>query len=94
MSRLDEAKKKIEYMLDAPSHQIEECFEESMALARTLAAEVDARDAVITELLAMLKPGKFPSLIFVDFPDLDAPIVWKTKAELHARACEIAGRAE
>lgn len=42
MSRRGEVDKKIEYMLDAPAHQIDECLEESFAIARTLADEVDA----------------------------------------------------
>ena len=66
MSRLEEVNKKIEYMLDAPSHQIEECFEESIALARTLAAEVD-------ELRAELARVKAESLRVVPFDIDDLP---------------------
>jgi len=69
-------------------------------LARTLADEVDAERAIVTKLLEMLEPGVEPNDFQFCFnlnPDGDfkaAHDAWKGKAELHARACEIAGREE
>lgn len=56
-------------------------------IARTLAAEVDARDAVITELLDLTAPH-------VD--DFGNRQWWQYKRpeQMHARACLIAGRTE
>jgi len=56
-------------------------------LARTLAAEVDARDEVITKLLDLTAPH-------VD--DFGNRQWWQYKRpeQMHARACEIAGRME
>jgi len=54
------------------------------------AAEVEARDEVITKLLAMLKdnePGRIHGVMYYT----DAQ---NKQAELYNRACEIAGRTE
>lgn len=64
--------------------------------ARTLAADVDARDEVIAEILAMLKPGEMPKYCSFDFQHKYRELYkeWQWKTALHARACEIAGRTE
>jgi len=79
MSRLEEVEARI-ISADGAYHDGAWIGPESLRhLARTLAAEVDARDAVIAELMAMLKPDKHrPS--------------WEH--DEYRRACEIAGRAE
>jgi hypothetical protein len=61
-----------------------------------LAAEVDARDEVIAEILAMLKPGEMPKYCSFDFQHKYRELYkeWQWKTALHARACEIAGRTE
>lgn len=68
-----------------------------------LSDEVDARDAIIDKLLAMLEPEEEPS-DFADKYDNDPAYVLNTstfgvdcalhgqKRDLHARACEIARR--
>lgn len=78
MSRLEEVEASIKWIMSAG--MTGGAITPNMRdLCRTLAAEVDARDAVITKLLAMLKPEKHrPS--------------WEHEA--YSRACEIAGRTE
>lgn len=53
------------------------------------ATEVDARDATITKLLALLKP--------IPEPTRETEIIqaqWRNQSYLYARACDISGRAE
>lgn len=59
-------------------------------------ADVDARDEVIAEILAMLKPGEMPKYCSFDFQHKYRELYkeWQWKTALHARACEIAGRTE
>lgn len=65
---------------------------------RTLADEVDERDAIIDKLIAMLEPGEKPTEPFPSastFEHQSASIkrkLWVQKEAIHARACEIAGR--
>lgn len=60
---------------------------------RTLADEVDERDAVITKLLAMLEPGVSPPKSHTSCDCVECRC-HKINEERHARACEIAGRKE
>lgn len=61
-------------------------------LARTLADEVDQRDAVITKLLELVKPeGECPPLTVRFDPGVT---VWRCREELHRLASLIAGREE
>ncbi len=91
MSRREEVEKDIVWIesggLDAECEQWPE-------LARTLADEVDARDAVITKLLAMLADEAGPEPIAYTYPEDPHLLRWQTVNELYARACEIAGRKE
>ena len=64
-------------------------------LARTLAAEVDARDEVIGRLLAMLDPGSGQLGRIEDDKTISLTITeWNLLVTAHERACEIAGRTE
>ncbi len=86
MSRRDEVEAEIKNAYEYMAYPAGVAFE----LARTLADEVDDRDRIITELLAMLKdnkPGRIHGVTYYT----DAQ---NKQAELYARACGIAGRAE
>ena len=85
MSRLEEVEAEIADLDDSYSART---YTDGYAdLARTLAAEVDARDEVITKLLDLTAPH-------VD--DFGNRQWWQYKRpeQMHARACEIAGRTE
>ena len=81
MSRLDEVEAEIHEL------QKQEAWGDNSAdLARTLAAEVDARDEVIAKLLAMLlEEGGYSTCDCASC---------KLIVRVYARACEIAGRTE
>lgn len=80
MTRLDEVEAEIADLDDSYSART---YTDSYAdLARTLAAEVDARDAVITELLAMLEPDDHESKCNCD--------ECRLRRETYARAVAIA----
>ncbi len=88
MSRLEEVEARLAHTVDSgwPSS---DAAAEYRHLCRTLAAEVDARDAVIAEILAMLKP--------IPEPIRETEIIlaqWRNQVYLYTRACEIAGRTE
>lgn len=94
MSRRDEVEKDIVWIesggLDAECEQWPE-------LARTLADEVDERDAVITRLLAMLEPDDAPKPEQYEGYDQlfrERSCRWNDSNKRYARACEIAGRKE
>lgn len=87
MSRQEEVKAEISaYCSDGDTMQIG-CLR---TLARTLAAEVDARDEVITKLLAMLRPKGEPMKYMLG----DQMVDHEPAARVYARALEIAWRAE
>lgn len=98
MSRLEEVEASIKWIMSAG--MTGGAITPNMRdLCRTLAAEVDARVEVITKLLAMLKPGEEPvTPVESTKAHWDAWAAhygpWKTKSDLYARACEIAGRTE
>ena len=86
MSRLDNTEQTIKSI----TRYAENFRVESHALgdlARTLAAEVDARDEVITKLLDLTAPH-------VDEFGNRQWWQYKRPEQMHARACEIAGRTE
>ncbi len=68
-------------------HKDVQFFDFAMGLAEDLAAEVDARDEVITELLDLTAPH-------VDEFGNRQWWQYKRPEQMHARACEIAGRTE
>lgn len=82
MTRRDEVEAKIE----AYKHGTRFITaDERNELARTLADEVDAERAVVTKLLAMLKPGECKDWLGG---------YWLQQHTFYERACEIAGRTE
>ena len=90
MSRLEEVEAEI-ISADGSYHDGAWIGPESLRhLASTLAAEVDARDEVIAEILALLKPKGEAMKYMLG----DQKIYHEPAAHLYARACEIAGRAE
>lgn len=80
-------------------NRIDSLATEVYSMCLTLADEVDARDRIITELLAMLKP-KHPCPKHEDFVPFDynkwndATCAWIRVDDLYQRACKIAGRTE
>lgn len=86
MSRLEEVKAELKSILERDVGYMK-AWTGAYDLASTLAAEVDARDEVITRLLEMLKNAR-KSIAYVDH--VRGPVV----DELHARALKIAGRTE
>jgi len=60
----------------------------------TLADEVDARDKVIAELLALMEPGPKPKYCSFDIHRQYRELYreWETKTDLHTKALAIAGR--
>lgn len=91
MSRLEEVEARLEHTADADWSIADEAAE-YRHLARTLAAEVDARDDVITRMLAILEPG--PELIANAQMDFQAAFELNVTGSFYDRACEIAGRTE
>lgn len=91
MSRLEEVEASIKWIMSAG--MTGGAITPNMRdLCRTLAAEVDARDAVIAEILAMLEP--MPQEKFYTLRYAEDIIHEDCCRELHRRACEIAGRTE
>lgn len=66
----------------------ESCFNSML----TLADEVDTRDAIIDKLLAMMIEEAGDEPVAYTYPEDPRLARWQTITELHARACEIAGR--
>lgn len=89
MSRLEEVEASIKWIMSAgmTGGAITPNIRD---LCRILAAEVDARDEVIAEILALLKPKGEAMKYMLG----DQKIDHEPAAHLHARACEIAGRTE
>lgn len=89
MSRLEEVEARLAHTVDSgwPSS---DAAAEYRHLSRTLAAEVDARDATITALLEMLRPKGEPMKYMLG----DQKVDHDPAARVYARALEIAGRAE
>lgn len=83
MSRLEEVEASIPLTRWRGMEYREQCI-------RTLAAEVDARDEVITKLLAMLRPKGEPMKYMLG----DQMVDHEPAARVYARALEIAWRAE
>jgi len=84
MSRRDEVEQNIKWVMSAGMSG-GTTKQGLIDLARTLADEVDAERAVVTKLLAMLKPGECKDWLGG---------YWLQQHTFYERACEIAGRKE
>lgn len=103
MSRREEVEAEIKQAKEDQGNYIYDLWEVTRDCAYSLASDIDARDRIITELLAMLKPGEppcdciseiGPRCYCMNQGDATKVEAWWTTMCHYRRACKIAGRTE